>query len=145
MHGPHQTAQVVAASQALFGRAELRGLDDTTVETALAEIPEATVDLADRPTIVDLLVATGLTESRGAARRAVTEGGAYINNVKVTDDQWVPAEGDLLHGRWIVLRRGKRNVAGVRVERPPDGAASRALTSANDREVPPRNAPSPVV
>jgi tyrosyl-tRNA synthetase len=126
VHGPHQTAQVVAASQALFGRAELRGLDDTTVETALAEVPEATVDLADRPTVVDLLVATGLTESRGAARRAVNEGGAYINNVKVTDDQWVPAEGDLLHGRWIVLRRGKRNVAGVRVERRPDGAASRA-------------------
>ena len=97
-----------------------------TVDAALAEIPEATVDLADRPTVVDLLVATGLTESRGAARRAVNEGGAYINNVKVTDDQWVPAEGDLLHGRWIVLRRGKRNVAGVRVERRPDGVASRA-------------------
>ena len=78
------------------------------------------MDLADRPTVVDLLVATGLTESRGAARRAVTEGGAYINNVKVMDDQWVPAEGDLLHGRWIVLRRGKRNVAGVRVEQRAD-------------------------
>ena len=73
------------------------------------------VNLADRPTIVDLLVATGLVDSRGAARRTVGEGGAYVNNIKVTDDQWVPAEQDLLHGRWLVVRRGKRNVAGARV------------------------------
>ena len=117
VHGDHQTAQVIAASQALFGRADLRELDDATIETALAEVPVATVALAGLPTVVDLLVSTGLSESRGAARRAVTEGGAYINNVKVTDEQWVPTEGDLLQGRWIVLRRGKRNVAGVHVER----------------------------
>ena len=73
--------------------------------------------IADRPTIVDLLVATGLAESRGAARRTVGEGGAYVNNGKVADEQWVPAEGDLLDGRWLVVRRGKRNLAGVRVER----------------------------
>ena len=77
------------------------------------------MDLADRSTIVDLLVATGLADSRGAARRTVAEGGAYVNNAKVTDDQWVPAEQDLLHGRWLVVRRGKRNVAGARVERRP--------------------------
>jgi tyrosyl-tRNA synthetase len=115
VHGSHQTEQVIAASQALFGRGDLRELDEVTVAAALTEVPSATVDSADGPTIVDLLVATGLTESRGAARRAVAEGGAYVNNVKVTDDQWVPVENDLLHGQWIVLRRGKRNVAGARV------------------------------
>jgi tyrosyl-tRNA synthetase len=73
------------------------------------------VRLADRPTVVDLLVATGLTESRGAARRAVGEGGAYVNNAKVTDAEWVPASSDLLAGGWLVLRRGKRNLAGAKV------------------------------
>jgi tyrosyl-tRNA synthetase len=119
VHGAHQTAQVVVASQALFGRGDLSDLDGSTVDAALAEVPGATVDLADRSTIVDLLVATGLADSRGAARRTVAEGGAYVNNAKVTDDQWVPAEQDLLHGRWLVVRRGKRNVAGARVERRP--------------------------
>ena len=117
VHGPHETAQVVAASAALFGRGDLHTLDGTTVDAALAEVPAATVRIADRPTIVDLLVATGLAESRGAARRTVGEGGAYVNNGKVADEQWIPAEGDLLHGRWLVVRRGKRNLAGVRVER----------------------------
>jgi tyrosyl-tRNA synthetase len=117
VHGPRETAQVVAASQALFGRGELRELDGATLDAALAEVPGATVRIDERPTIVDLLVATGLVDSRGAARRAIGEGGAYVNNAKVPDDQWVPAEGDLLDGRWLVVRRGKRNLAGVRVER----------------------------
>ena len=117
VHGSHETAQVVAASQALFGRGDLRGLDGTTLDAALAEVPGATVRIAEGPTIVDLLVATGLVDSRGAARRAVGEGGAYVNNVKVPDEQWAPAEGDLLDGRWLVVRRGKRNLAGVRVQR----------------------------
>jgi tyrosyl-tRNA synthetase len=116
VHGAHQTAQVVAASQALFGRGDLRALDGTTVDAALAEVPSATVRIVERPTIVDLLVDTGLAESRGAARRTVGEGGAYVNNAKVTDEQWVPGPDDLLHGRWLVVRRGKRNLAGVRVE-----------------------------
>jgi tyrosyl-tRNA synthetase len=116
VHGPHETAQVVGASQALFGRGDLRDLDGTTIEAALAELPRAMVRLADRPTIVDLLVATGLAESRGGARRTVAEGGAYVNNAKVPNEQWVPQEADLLDGRWLVVRRGKRNLAGVRVE-----------------------------
>jgi tyrosyl-tRNA synthetase len=116
VHGEHQTAQVVAASQALFGRGDLRELDGSTVEAALAEVPSATVRIGERPTIVDLLVATGLVDSRGAARRAVGEGGAYVNNAKMSDPEWVPGEGDLLAGRRLVVRRGKRNLAGVRVE-----------------------------
>ena len=117
VHGPHQTAQVVAASRALFGRGDLRELDGATVDAALAEVPRASARASERPTIVDLLTATGLAESRGAARRTVAEGGAYVNNVKVADEQWVPGPDDLLDGRWLVVRRGKRNVAGVRIEK----------------------------
>ena len=64
--------------------------------------------------IIDLLVATGLSESRGAARRAVSEGGAYVNNERISDPEWEPQRTDLLHGGWLVLRRGKKSFAGVR-------------------------------
>jgi tyrosyl-tRNA synthetase len=116
VHGTHQTAQVVVASQALFGRGDLRELDGATIDAALAEVPGTSVRIGERPTIVDLLVATGLVDSRGAARRTVGEGGAYVNNAKVSDADWVPGESDLLAGRRLVVRRGKRNLAGVRVE-----------------------------
>lgn len=115
VHGPRQTEQVVTASRALFGRADLRELDGATLDAALAEVPTATVRLADGPTIVDLLVAVGLSDSRGAARRTVAEGGAYVNNTKVGDEAWTPGEADLLAGGRLVVRRGKRNLAGVRV------------------------------
>jgi tyrosyl-tRNA synthetase len=115
VHGEHQTRQVVTASKALFGRADLHELDADTLDAALAEVPTADVPLAERPTIVDLLVATGLVDSRGAARRAVGEGGAYVNNVKIADEHWTPGEQDVLGGRWVVVRRGKRTLAGVRL------------------------------
>ncbi|MDR7300316.1 tyrosine--tRNA ligase [Haloactinomyces albus] len=115
VHGAHATRQVVAASQALFGRGELRELDEATLDAAMAEAPTGEVRLADEPTIVDLLVATGLVTGRAAARRTVSEGGAYVNNGKITDDTWSPSKEDLLHGRWLVVRRGKRHTAGVRV------------------------------
>jgi tyrosyl-tRNA synthetase len=116
VHGERETQQVIAASQALFGRGELRELDESTLDAAMAEAPTGTVTLSEQPTIVDLLVTSGLADSRGAARRTVKEGGAYVNNEKVTDEEWQPTEGDLLHGKWLVLRRGKRNNAGVRVQ-----------------------------
>jgi tyrosyl-tRNA synthetase len=113
VHGAHATSQVVAASGALFGRGELRDLDESTLNAAMAEVPTGSARLSESPTIVDLLVSSGLADSRGAARRAVKEGGAYVNNQKITDEEWQPAAGDLLHGRWLVVRRGKRTVAGV--------------------------------
>ena len=113
VHGEHATEQVIAASGALFGRGELRELDEGTLAAAMAEVPTGTARLADHPTIVDLLVESGLAPSRGAARRAVNEGGAYLNNVKIADEEWQPARDDLMHGRWLVVRRGKRNVAGL--------------------------------
>ncbi|GAA3086579.1 tyrosine--tRNA ligase [Pseudonocardia yunnanensis] len=114
VHGRRNTEQVIAASSALFGRGDLRELDSSTLDAALAEVPTTTVRLDERPTVVDLLVATGLVESRSAARRTVGEGGAYVNNAKVPDEQWTPGEQDLLPGGWLVLRRGKRNLAGAR-------------------------------
>ena len=113
VHGSHATDQVVAASGALFGRGELADLDEATLDAAMAEVPTGKARLADAPTIVDLLVTSGVAESRGAARRAVKEGGAYVNNQKIADEEWQPAVSDLLHGRWLVVRRGKRSTAGV--------------------------------
>ncbi|TDV42739.1 tyrosine--tRNA ligase [Actinophytocola oryzae] len=113
VHGEHATEQVVVASGALFGRGELRDLDEATLDAAMAEVPRGQARLAESPTIVDLLVTSGLAESRGAARRAVKEGGAYVNNSKIADEEWQPAADDLLHGRWLVVRRGKRSTAGV--------------------------------
>ena len=63
--------------------------------------------------IVDLLVATGLSASKGAARRTIAEGGVSVNNVRVDSEDWVASASQFLHGRWLVLRRGKRNIAGV--------------------------------
>ncbi len=67
------------------------------------------------PSVSDLLVATGLAASRGQARRTVSEGGAYLNNERVTAADAVPSRDQLLHGRWLVLRRGKRSLAAVEV------------------------------
>lgn len=116
VHGPEATAQVIAASSALFGRGELGELEAGTLTAAMAEVPTTRTSLASGATIVDLLVGSGLVESKGAARRAVKEGGAYVNNLKIDDEEWTPSERDLLAGGWLVLRRGKRNLAGVRVE-----------------------------
>ncbi|MEV4320388.1 tyrosine--tRNA ligase [Actinocrispum sp. NPDC049592] len=115
VHGEKETQQVVAASQALFGRGELRELDAPTLDAAMAEVPTGEVRLADQPTIVELLVASGLAQGNGAARRTVSEGGAYVNNERITSDEWRPTADSLLHGRWLVVRKGKRNTAGVRV------------------------------
>ncbi|KAA5825815.1 tyrosine--tRNA ligase [Saccharopolyspora hirsuta] len=115
VHGEDATRKVVAASQALFGRGELTELDEATLDAAMAAVPSAEARLADNPTLVDLLVETGLANGKGAARRTIKEGGAYVNNTKIADEEWSPSKEELLHGRWLVIRRGKRHTAGVRV------------------------------
>ncbi|HET8641724.1 MAG TPA: tyrosine--tRNA ligase [Pseudonocardiaceae bacterium] len=115
VHGEPERRRVQAASQALFGRGELRELDERTLAASMAQAPTGEVRLDQQPTIVDLLVAAGLADSRGSARRTVNEGGAYVNNVKITEEAWRPTVTDLLPGRWLVLRRGRRSTAGVRV------------------------------
>jgi tyrosyl-tRNA synthetase len=112
VHGDGETRRVEAASRALFGQGELRDLDAATLAAALREAPHAKVT-DPLPPIAELLVATGLDASRSAARRTINEGGAYVNNARVSDPEATPAAEELLHGRWLVLRKGKRNVAGV--------------------------------
>ncbi|MFE5217899.1 MULTISPECIES: tyrosine--tRNA ligase [unclassified Streptomyces] len=113
VHGAGQTEAVVAASKALFGQGELAELDGPTLTAALSEVPH--VRVTELGPVVDLLAEVGLVASKSAARRTVKEGGAYVNNVKVASEDAVPAKEDLLHGRWLVLRRGKKNLAAVEV------------------------------
>lgn len=113
VHGVEATEKVIAASRALFGGGDLASLDEPTLAAAVAELP--TVDVAVGDPVVDVLAASTLVASKGAARRAIAEGGASVNNVKVTDEAAVVGTGDLLHGRWLVLRRGKRTLAVARV------------------------------
>jgi tyrosyl-tRNA synthetase len=113
VHGEAATAAVEHASQALFGRGELAQLDEPTLAAALREASVAELKPGGPDSITDLLVASGLSGSKGAARRTIGEGGAYVNNTRIDSEEWVPQPADFLHGRWLVLRRGKRNIAGV--------------------------------
>lgn len=116
VHGEQATEAVELASQALFGKAELQDLDEATLSSALQETEIAEVD--PEATILDLLVEAGLEKSKGAARRTVGEGGAYVNNQRIEDIEWSPNSNDLLHGSWLVLRKGKKRFAGARVVNP---------------------------
>lgn len=116
VHGGDETRRVTLASRALFGRGELGDLDADTLTAAITEAPTGAAALHDQPTIVDLLLSANLADSRGAARRTVREGGAYVNNRKILDEAWSPGTDDLLAGGWLVLRRGKRHIGGVRVQ-----------------------------
>ncbi|HVQ19033.1 MAG TPA: tyrosine--tRNA ligase [Actinomycetes bacterium] len=115
VHGEAETTSVEAASKALFGQGELASLDAMTLGAALREAPHVQIAAGPLPPVVELFAATDLVASKSAARRTIQDGGAYLNNVRVTDPEAVPAETDLVHGRWLVLRRGKRHLAGVEV------------------------------
>ena len=112
VHGSQECARAVTASHALFGQGSLEELDERTLSASLAELPrwEAT---GAAVSVLDALVGTGLVPSRAAARRTIKEGGAYINNSPVTDEDAAIDQAAFLHGRWAVLRRGKRNLAAV--------------------------------
>jgi tyrosyl-tRNA synthetase len=112
VHGPEQLQQAEAAGRALFGRDDLGSLGEQTLGAALTEAGSVTVD-GEMPTIAQLMQLTGLVSSLSEARRTVKEGGAYLNNERVTDADVVPGEDAWLAGGWLVLRRGKRAVAGV--------------------------------
>lgn len=114
VHGEDAVTKVELASQALFGKADLADLDEATLAAALQETEVA--EVAQGTTIVNLLVESGLESSKGAARRTVGEGGAYVNNQRIEDIEWAPAAEDLLHGSWLVLRKGKKRFAGARVQ-----------------------------
>jgi len=117
VHGAQECAKAVAASRALFGQGELADLDEPTLAAALAEVPSMTIEpaMSGLPTVVDLMTGTGIVASKSAARRTIAEGGAYLNNRKVLNEEAEPDRADLLHGRFLVVRRGKRTVGGVEV------------------------------
>jgi len=119
VHGAAELTRVQAASRALFGQGELRELDAGTLAAAIAEVPHATVPAppGELPSVTDLMAETGIVASKSAARRAIAEGGAYLNNAKVMQEDAVPSADDLLHGRFLILRRGKRTVGAVEVQR----------------------------
>ncbi|MEX5720373.1 tyrosine--tRNA ligase [Geodermatophilus maliterrae] len=112
VHGAEELRRAEAAGRALFGREDLAALDPGTLDAALREAGSVTLD-GETPTVAQMLQRTGLASSLSDARRTVKEGGAYLNNERVTDADAVPGEDAWLPGDWLVLRRGKRAVAGV--------------------------------
>lgn len=118
VHSAQDCERVEAAARALFGQGELKDLDEATLESALSELPRASVaTLEDIPTWVDLIVASGVVDSKSAARRIVKEGGAYLNNQKITGEGFSPSSEDFLFGRFAILRKGKRELAAVEVSK----------------------------
>ena len=116
IHGDSQTQKVENAAKALFGQSEIRELDLETLASSLSELPRTSIAKgAPFPTWVDLIVASGVVDSKSAARRVIKEGGAYINNEKIAGEDFAPTSEHLLHGRFIVLRKGKRDLAAVEV------------------------------
>ena len=119
VHGATEREQVQAAAKALFGQGEVVDLSLATLESALVEAPHAEVTVgewADGITVADALARSGLVGSKGAGRRTIAEGGAYVSNVRVADPDYVLTDSDLLHGRWVLLRRGRRHIGGIRLK-----------------------------
>ncbi len=114
VHGAEETQHAKAAASALFGGGDLTALSPATLGAALVEAGIAEVS-GELPSVLDLFVEAGLAQSKGDARRTIGEGGAYLNNVRVEDPERVPSTADLIGGEWLVLRRGKKRFAGVRV------------------------------
>jgi tyrosyl-tRNA synthetase len=110
VHGSEAASRVEEAARALFGSGDLAALDGATLADAVAELPRAVLPRGEH-SVVDVLVASGLAASRSAARRTIAEGGAYVNNRKVTSEEETVGASSLLHDRWLVLRRGRRTLA----------------------------------
>jgi tyrosyl-tRNA synthetase len=119
VHGAEAAHRVMAASRALFGQGDLADVDPRTLADAVQEVPHAEVrlppDAEGLPSVVDLMALTAIVPSKSAARRAIAEGGAYLNNQKVTSEDAVPDPGDLLPGGYLIVRRGKRTVGAIQV------------------------------
>ena len=114
VHSRAEREAAVAAAAALFGRASLTDLDPGTLAGVVAEVGGVRLEgPVDRTTVVEALARSGVVASRGAARRAISEGGAYLNNERVTDPDAVLRPDDLLHGRFVILRRGRKTVGAV--------------------------------
>ena len=116
IHGKQMAKSVEEAAKALFGQGEIADLDLKTLDSALSQLPKTTIKKSDPyPSWVDLLAATGVVDSKSAARRIVKEGGGYLNNKKVESEDFTPSKNDLLQGKYLLLRKGKRDLAAVEV------------------------------
>ena len=120
VHGRQEREGAEAAGKALFGQGELGVLSEAVLSASLQQASYGQVESSEivegeLPGISDLLVRCGLVTSKSAARRTIDEGGAYVNNERITDETWRPTTENLLYGRWLVLRRGKKNVGGIEV------------------------------
>ena len=116
IHGQQMAKSVEEAAKALFGQGEIADLDLKTLDSALSQLPKTTIKKGDPyPSWVDLLAATGVVDSKSAARRIVKEGGGYLNNKKVESEDFTPSKNDLLHGKYLLLRKGKRDLAAVEI------------------------------
>ena len=116
IHGQQMAKSVEEAAKALFGQGEIADLDLKTLDSALSQLPKTTIRKGDPyPSWVDLLAATGVVDSKSAARRIVKEGGGYLNNKKVESEDFTPSKSDLLHGKYLLLRKGKRDLAAVEI------------------------------
>ena len=116
IHGEQMAQKVELAAKALFGHSDISELDLATLDSALAQLPRTQIAKGQPlPTWVELLAATGVVDSKSAARRIVKEGGAYLNNQKVESEDFAPSKADLLHGKYLLLRKGKRDLAAVEV------------------------------
>jgi tyrosyl-tRNA synthetase len=135
VHGAEECRRVIAASQALFGRGSLAELDERTLAAVAAEVRAVPIEvpahggavsttLSGLPPVANLMAASGTVSTVSAGRRAIAEGGAYLNNQKVTDVGAIPDRKDLLHGRYLILRRGKHTVGAVEVVQADDHSAT---------------------
>ena len=116
VHGAEETQRAIAASRALFGQGSLTDLDERTLAAVAVEVRAAQVSgNGGLPPVANLMAAAGIVPTVSEARRAIAGGGAYLNNQKVTDERAAPGAEDLLHGRYLILRRGKRTVGAVEV------------------------------
>ena len=116
LHGTDQAQKVEAAAKALFGQGEIRDLDIETLKSALVELPKSRIKKGEEiPSWVDLVTSSGVVESKSAARRVIKEGGAYLNNEKISGEDFTPKSSDLLHGQFLLLRKGKRDLVAVEI------------------------------
>ena len=114
IHGDETSARVEEAAKALFGQGDLTTLDEKTLASALSELPRVQISASDEiPTWVDLLAAAGVVDSKSAARRIVKEGGAYLNNEKISGEDFRLEKSHFLCGKYAVLRKGKRDLAAI--------------------------------
>ena len=116
IHGDVMAKKVEEAAKALFGQGEISGLELSILDAALGQLPKTTIKKGDAfPSWIELLVATGVVDSKSAARRIVNEGGAYLNNKRVESEDFTPSKSDLLQGKYLLLRKGKRDLAAVEI------------------------------